>query len=84
MQPSVQLGSDFFPRNRFYLARLDLTDAPLNFFCPCRFNVFVGFAVKTFEEATRELCPVGFRKLRCLTEKFCYGACHVRILPRLR
>jgi len=62
MQPSVQPGSDFCPRNRLDLTGIDLADTTLDLFGPRRFNTLIRFAVETLEKTAGKFCPVGLRQ----------------------
>lgn len=76
MHASVELCSDFFPRDRFHLAGVDLAHAPLDFLSPRRFDAVVRFAMQAFEQTPCKFRPVSLWQLRCLSEKFRYLASH--------
>ena len=82
MQTSVELRSNFFPRDGSDLTGIDLPDATLDLFRPGGFDAVVRFTMQRFEETAGKFCPIRLRQFRCFSQELCYVARHERIVPR--
>jgi hypothetical protein len=76
MEPSVQLGPDFFPRNCLDLAGVHLTDSTLYLFSPRRFDVLIGLTMKAFQKTAGKFRPIGFGQFGRLSKELSYISCH--------
>ena len=80
----MESGSHFFPRDRFYLAGVDLPNASFDLLGPRRFDALIGLAMEAFKEPPGQIRSLGFRELGRLQEELHYVARHHEIVPETK
>lgn len=80
MQERTPLLLDFFPRDSFYRARLNLMQTANDFFLPGSVGIVVNRRVQTRDQIPGNLGPLVIGERQCLPRQFMGFTCHMEII----